>query len=101
MDRPDSDSWLEACQDELLSLKETWTYELVNIDEVDSNNIVGCRWVFAIKMAADCSVECYKVRIVEKVFSQVYQVDNDQTFAPVVNWSPLPSLLALPPRLVL
>ncbi len=60
MDRPDSDSWLEACQDELLSLKETWTYELVNIDEVDSNNIVRCQWVFAIKMAADGSVECYK-----------------------------------------
>ena len=70
----------------------------MNIDEVDSNNIVGCRWVFAIKMAADGSVECYKVRIVAKGFSQVYQVDYDETFAPVVKWDSIRILLALAAR---
>src|SRR5258708_22481411 len=48
MNRSNSDSWLEACQDELLSLKETRTYIPVSTDEVKASNIVGCHWVFAL-----------------------------------------------------
>ena len=49
MNQPEADAWLEACQDELLSLKETQTYIPVSTDEVGDVNIVGCHWVFAIK----------------------------------------------------
>src|SRR5258707_13550321 len=95
MDRHDADSWLEGCQDELLSLKETQTYTVVGIDEVESRNIVGCHWVFAIKTSADGSIECHKARIVAKGFIQIYQVDYYQTFAPVVKWDSIRILLAL------
>ncbi len=98
MDRHDADSWLEACQDELLSLKETRTYTVVGINEVESRNIVGCRWVFAIKTGADGSIERHKARIVVKGFSQIYQVDYDETFAPVVKWDSIHILLVLTAR---
>ena len=95
MNRSDSNSWLEACQDELLSLKETWTYILVSTDEVEASNIVGCHWVFALKHGPDGSVKCYKVQIVAKGFSQAYQIDYDETFAPVIKWDSIHILLAL------
>jgi hypothetical protein len=57
MNRFDSDSWLEACQDELLSLRETRTYVPVSTEKIEAKNIVGCRWVFTIKRGADGSVE--------------------------------------------
>jgi len=34
MDHPDANSWLEACQDELLSLTETKTYTPVDVEEL-------------------------------------------------------------------
>ena len=86
MDHSDSDAWLEVCQDELLLLCETWTYVLVNVDEVDTDNVVRCHWVFALKRGSDGLVERYKARIVAKGFSQVYLVDYDKTFAPVIKW---------------
>src|SRR5258708_88914 len=98
MDRHDADSWLEACQDEQLSLRETHTYTSVNINEVGSQNVIGCHWVFAIKTSADGSIECYKARIIVKGFSQIYQVDYDETFAPVVKWDSIRILLTLATR---
>ena len=83
------------CQDELLSLKETQTYTVVGINEVESQNIVRCHWVFAIKTSADGLIECYKARIVTKGFSQIYQINYDKTFAPVVKWDSIHILLAL------
>jgi len=49
MNRPDSGSWLEACAEELGALRETNTYVPVRVSEADPHNVVGCRWVFAIK----------------------------------------------------
>ena len=42
MSRSDSDAWLEACQDELLSLRETRTYVPMCVEEVEANNVVRC-----------------------------------------------------------
>ena len=57
MSCPESDAWLEACQDELQSLKEIWTYVPVSMGDIGAANIVGCHWVFAIKHGLNGSVE--------------------------------------------
>ena len=57
MNCPDSDSWLEACMDELATLRETKTYVPVKKGEVNPHNVVGCRWVFALKKKVDGSIE--------------------------------------------
>jgi len=95
MNQHDSDSWLKACQDKLLLFKETCMYILVSTDEAKSRKIVGCRWVFALKKGADGAVERYKARIVAKGYSQVYQLDYDETFAPAVKWVSIRILLAI------
>jgi hypothetical protein len=51
------------------------------MDEVDARNVVGCRWVFALKRGPDGAIERYKARIVAKGFSQIYQIDYHETFA--------------------
>src|SRR5260370_36818627 len=74
MNHSDSNAWLEACQDKLLSLWETQTYVPMNMDEIEVPNIVGCQWVFPLKRGLDGLVECHKARIVAKGFSQSYLV---------------------------
>ena len=95
MNRPDSDLWLEVCLEELAALRETKTYIPVHINNVDPHNIVGCHWVFALKCSPDGEVERYKAHIVAKGFNQVYSIDCDKTFAPVVKWVSICILLSL------
>src|SRR5258708_4711904 len=99
MNQPNSNSWLEACQDELHSLQETRTYVPVSTDDIETHNIVDSRWVFAVKSGPNGSVEQYKARIVMKGFSQVYHIDYEETFTPVAKWVSIRILLAIAMRL--
>jgi hypothetical protein len=53
--RPDRDLWIEAMNDEIKSLQENDTWELVKrpIDR----DVIGTRWVFHIKKRIDGSIE--------------------------------------------
>ena len=44
-------------------------------------------------------VERYKAHIIAKGFNQVYSIDYDKTFTPVVKWVSIHILLALAARL--
>ena len=57
MNCSDTDSWLEACMEELIALKETGTYVPVCVSEVDPHNVVGCHWVFMLKKGLDGEIE--------------------------------------------
>lgn len=79
--RTDGHLWEKAMVDELDSLRSNNTWTLV--DKPLGKNVVGCRWVFAIKYDADGLPLRYKARLVAKGFSQIYLEDYDETFAPV------------------
>ena len=49
--------------------------------------VVGSRWIYKGKHAADESVEKYKVRFVAKGFSQKEGIDYEETFALVARYS--------------
>ena len=79
--RPDWSCWERAVEEELQTLKEAGTWEVV--DAPNDVNIIGSKWVFRAKKDAAGNVVRYKARIVAQGFSQVPGVDYFNMFAPV------------------
>ena len=91
--RPDANAWKNAMKKEFRSLKESDTWELVNLPE--KSRVIGNKWIFNIKRNASGDIEKYKCRLVAKGCSQKYQVDFFETFSPVVRQSTIRLILAL------
>ena len=79
--------------DELDALHKTHTWDMTTLPP--SKFTVGCKWVYKIKTQADRSVERYKARLVTKRFTQEYDIDYKETFAPVARLTSVRSLLVV------
>ena len=60
----------------------------------EGKEAIGCKWVFKVKHNSEGEVERFKCRLVAKGYSQWYGVDFEETFAPVVRFSSIRTLLA-------
>lgn len=80
-DRGDRIQWEQAIKEEIDSLIENKTWDLIPLPL--DKNIVDCRWVFIIRNDASGNPFKYKARLVARGFSQEYLQDYDETFAPV------------------
>lgn len=90
--RSDSDKWLKAVENEKDSLYKNNTWTVVN--RPNDVNIVSCKWVFTIKNNELGEPSRYKARLVARGFTQKYQQDYDETFAPVARISTFRFILA-------
>jgi hypothetical protein len=72
---------------------ENRTWDLVDLPPKKS--VVGCKWVFKIKTQSDGSIERYKARLVAKCFTHEYDIDYEETFAPVARLLSVSTLLAV------
>ena len=92
MRSPSSKDWVVSMNKELDSIAKNGTWEEIIVPR--DRNIVGCKWVYKLKLDSNNQVIKYKSRIVAKGYSQVYGEDFEQTFSPVARLTSLRILLA-------
>ena len=71
--------WQEAMDDEMCALEENDTFELTTLPP--GRKAVGGGWVFNVKSNPN-GEETYKARYVAKGFSQIPDIDFQETFSP-------------------
>lgn len=88
-----ADEWKNAMKKEYASLMKNGMWILV--DKPHGKNIIGNKWVFALKKKPDGTIEKFKARLVAHGCSQKYSIDYEETFAPVVRHSTIRLVLAI------
>ena len=48
-----------------------------------SKKPIECKWVYKMKLKSDGTIECYKVRLAAKGYSQIELLDYRETFASI------------------
>ncbi|GJT76625.1 putative ribonuclease H-like domain-containing protein [Tanacetum coccineum] len=76
------EKWLEAMNAKMQSLKYNQVWCLVDLPP--DGKTVGSKWLFKKKTDMDGNVHTFKARLMEKVYTQTYRVDYEETFSPVV-----------------
>ncbi|OWZ09396.1 polyprotein [Phytophthora megakarya] len=89
----DQNEWEHAMDDEIRSLLEKGTFEVVPLPP--GRSAIKSKWVFKKKTLADGSLDKYKARIVAKGYSQRFGEDYTETFSPVVRHSTLRLVLVI------
>lgn len=90
---PEATQWKHAMDDELNTLKERNVYELVS--RPLNKKVIGSRWVYKIKENGHHHAKVFKARIVAQGYRQVFGIDYDQVFTPVVNFEVIYMFISL------
>ena len=85
MSSPEAPYWKEAINDEVESILQNHTWELVDLPPC--SKALGYKWIFKKKMKADGSIDKYKVRLVIKGYKQKEGLDYFDTYSPVTRIS--------------
>lgn len=86
----EKEEWKEAIKTEKESLKRNNTQKIVENSEAEGKKILSSKWIFKTKDNGK-----KKARLVVRGFEQVYGIDYEETFSPVVNNTSLRILFAL------
>ena len=92
LNSPLSPNWKQAMRDELDSLKENDTFELVRLPE--GKSAVGGKWVYCTKENAD-GQKSFKARYVAKGYNQIKGIDYTKTFSPTANITSMRALMQI------
>ena len=92
LNSPFRSDWQQAMCDEIQSLKENDTFELVRLPE--GKNQVGGKWVYCTKENAGGD-KTFKARYVAKGYNQVKGIDYHETFSPTANITSVRALMQI------
>ena len=70
------------------------------VPRLEGKSVVTSKWLYKIKDVADGSIEKYKARFVARRFSQVEEVDYDETFASVARFSSIRAVISIMEEMV-
>ncbi|GMJ06482.1 cysteine-rich RLK (RECEPTOR-like protein kinase) 8 [Hibiscus trionum] len=85
--------WRKVVEEEINALENNGTWTITYLPQ--GKKPVGCKWIFAVKYNSDGSVQRYKARLVAKGYTQTYEIDYTETFAPVAKLNIVRVLLSL------
>ena len=85
--------WKKAVLEEMSALEKNLTWTIVELPM--GKPTVSCKWVFTVKFKADGTLERYKARLVAKGFTQTYEIDYMENFAPVAKLNTIRILLSM------
>ena len=80
-------------KEKLDALSKNHTWDLVTL--LLGKSVVDCKWIYKIKTRSNGSIERYKAHLVAKSFTQEYEIDYEETFAPVTRTSSIRAFLAV------
>jgi Reverse transcriptase (RNA-dependent DNA polymerase) len=89
----DKTKWQDAMKDEMKSLQENDTYELVQLPK--GRKALRNKWVFKLKRDGNGELMKYKARLVVKGFGQKQGIDFEEIFSPVVKMTSIRAVLGL------
>ena len=93
MEDDHNDLWIEAMQDEMKSLHENHTYELIKLPK--GMRALKNKWVFKVKVEEHNLKPRYKARLFVNGFGQRKGIDFDGIISPVVKISSSRTVLGL------
>jgi transposase InsO family protein len=88
-----ADDWREAMNDEISSLIKNETWKLVDLPL--NKKPISNGWIYKTKYKANEEIDRFKARLVIKGCAQVYGIDYQETFSPVVKYDSIRVILAI------
>lgn len=85
--------WNGAMTEEMVSFDEPDTFTLVPYQP--NMHILGCIWIFRVKLNADGTVRCLRSRLVVKGYDQEEGIDYLDTYSPLVKSPTIRAILHL------
>ncbi|KAM3339401.1 hypothetical protein P3S68_029270 [Capsicum galapagoense] len=83
----------KAMEEELLALKENDTWNIVSCPS--NVHLIGCKWVYSIKLHSDGTLDRYKARSVVLDNKQEYGVNYEENFALVAKMTMVRTIVSI------